>query len=191
MTSASSTDRLWCVAQKSCFKNPNRLDHYISDNTNTEGPMLSILQPITTLVFCEGNLFLCIAEVNGLFCDFLPVDDIPVTLLSEKIVQVSYQALCLVPVSTTDNPNGINNWRSSNLFSLSAKVPSALVQPINPTVTSHIPCDSFFLFETSTLMAIGSNLRDRIIRGYHKAIPHVKASDVFPYQEQHGTFSGL
>jgi hypothetical protein len=189
MTLASSTDRLQCVAQESHFKNPNHLDHYISDNTNTEGPMLSILQPIATLVFCEGNLFLCIAEVNELFCDSLPMDNIPVTLLSEKIIQVSYQALCLVPVSTTNNPNGINNWRSSNLFSLSAKVPSALVQPINPTVTSHIPCNTFFLFETLTLMAIGSNLCDCIIHGYCKAIPHIKASDIFPYQEQHGTFS--
>jgi hypothetical protein len=86
MTSASSTDRLWHVAQESRFKNPNCLDHYISDNTNMEGPMLSILQPIATLVFCEGNLFLCIAKVNRLFRDSLPMDDIPVTLLSEKIV---------------------------------------------------------------------------------------------------------
>jgi hypothetical protein len=66
----------------------------------------------------------------------------------------------------------------SNLFSLSAKVPGMLVQPINPTVTSHIPCNSFFLFDTSTLMAIGSNLHDHIICGHYKAIPHVKASDV-------------
>jgi len=189
MTLASLTDRLRHVAQESCFKNPNCLDHYISDNTNTEGPMLSILQPIAMLVFCKGSLFLCIAEVNGLFHDSLPVDDIPVTLLSEKVIQVSYQALHLVPASTTDDPNGINDWRSSNLFSLSAKVPGALVQPINPTVTSHIPCDSFFLFDTSTLMVIGSDLRDRIIHGHCKAIPHVKVSDAFPYQEQHGKFS--
>ena len=191
VTSASSTDRLRRVAQESRFKRPNRLDHSIADNTHTEGPMLSVLQPIATLVFCEQKLFLCIAEVNGLFRDSVPMDDIPIALLSEKIIQVSYQALRLVPASTTDDPNGINDWRSSNLLSLSAKVPGALVQPINPTITSHIPCDSFFLFETSTLMAIASNLRDRVIRGHRKAIPHVKASEVFPYQEQNGKFSLL
>ncbi|KAF8501133.1 hypothetical protein F5888DRAFT_1579713, partial [Russula emetica] len=73
-----------------------------------------------------------IAEVNELFHDSVPMDDIPITILSEKIVQVSYQALRLVPASTTDDPNGINDWRSSNLFLLSAKVPGTLVQPINP-----------------------------------------------------------
>jgi hypothetical protein len=182
VTSASSTDRLRRVAQESRFKNSHRLDTSISDK---EGPVLSVLQPITTLVLCEQKLFLCIAEVNGLFHDSLPVDDIPIAVLSEKIIQVSYQALRLVPASTTDNPNGIYDWRSSHLFSLSAKVPGALVQPINPTIASHIPCNSFFLFETSSLMAIVSNLRDRVIHGHRKAIPHVKASDIFPYQEQH------
>jgi hypothetical protein len=186
VTSASSTDRLRRVAQESRFRNPNGLDSSISDNTRVEGPTLSILQPIATLVFCEQKLFLCIAEVNGLFHDSLPVDDIPIALLSEKIIQVSYQAVRLVPASTTDDSNGINDWRSSHLFSLSAKVPGALVQPVNPTIASHIPCNSFFLFETSSLMATASNLRDRVMRGHRKAIPHVKASEFFPYQEQHG-----
>jgi len=74
-----------------------------------EGPMLSVLQPIATLVFCEQKLFLCIAEVNGLFRDSLPVNDILITVLPEKIVQVSYQVLHVVPSSTADDSNGIND----------------------------------------------------------------------------------
>ena len=157
VTSTSSMDRLWCVAQESHFKDSNCLEPPISD---VEGPTLSVLQPITTLVYCEQKLFLCIAEVNGLFNDSLPMDDIPITVLSEKITQVSYQALHLTPASTINDPNGTNDWRSSSLFPFSAKVPGTLVQPIDPTVASHIPCDSFFLFETSTLMAIASNLHN-------------------------------
>ena len=191
VTSASSTDRLRRVAQESRFKNRNCIYPSITNNTDVKEPVLSVLQPIATLVFCEQKLFLCIAEVNGLFHDSLPVDDIPITIISEKIVQVSYQALRLVPASTTDDPKGVNDWKSSKLFSLSAKVPGALVQPINPSVASHIPCSSFFLFETSTLMAITSNLHDRVIRGHRKAIPHVDASECFPYQEQHGKFIPL
>ena len=187
ITSASSTDRLRRIAQESRFKT-NHLNPYISDTTHLEEPMLSIFQPITTLIFCEQKLFLCIGEINGLFHDTLPVDDIPVTLLSKKIIQVLYQALRLIPTSTTDDPNGINDWRSSTLFSLSAKVSGTLVQPINPTVASHIPCNSFFLFKTSTLIAIASNLRDRVIRRHRKAIPHVKASEGFSYQERHSKF---
>lgn len=183
ITSAISTDRLWHVAQESCFKTFNHLDSSISD---MEGPVLSALQPITTLVFCEEKLFLCIAEVNGLFHDTLPMDDISVIVLSEKIIQVSYQALHLVPASATDDPNGINDWRSFNLFSLFAKVPGVLIQLINLTLTSHTSCNSFFLFETLTLMAIASNLHDRVIYGHHKSILHVKALEIFTYQKQHG-----
>ncbi|KAI0283834.1 hypothetical protein BC826DRAFT_900477, partial [Russula brevipes] len=70
-----------------------------------------------------------IAEVNGLYLDCEPVDEIPLSVLQEKIAQVSYQALCLVLASYSD---GVNDWRTSNLFSLTAKVPGTLIQPINP-----------------------------------------------------------
>ena len=83
VTSASSTDRLQHVAQESRFKNSNHLDPSISD---TKGPVLSVLQPIAMLMFCKQKLFLCIAEVNRLFHDSFPVDDIPITVLSERII---------------------------------------------------------------------------------------------------------
>jgi hypothetical protein len=183
--SASSTDRLRHIAQESCFKSTGGLGLSNSGEAHVDGPFLSILQPVATLVVCEQKLFLCIAEVNGLFLDCQPVEDIPFSVLSEKIAQVSYQALRLIPASRFDDPDGANNWRTSNLFLLSAKVPGALVQPINPAVASHNPCGLFFLFESSVLMAIAVNLQDHIC-GYRKSIPHVIKSDNFPYQEEYG-----
>ena len=161
MTLTSSTDRLRRVAQESHFKPTGHLGNSVSGalgNTHTQSPVLSIHQPITTLVLCEQNLFLCIAEVTSLFLDSHSVDDIPISILPEKIPQVSYQGVCLVPASYANDPKGENDWRSTNLFALSNKVPGALVQPINPVVTTHITCDSFFLFQSSILIAIASNL---------------------------------
>jgi hypothetical protein len=190
VTSATSTDRLRRVAQESRFKPTGGLCISISGDAHIDdGPLLSILQPIATLVVCEQKIFLCIAEVNGLFLDYQSVDYIPFSVLPEKIAQVSYQALRLVPASYSDDPSGTNDWRTSNLFSLLAKVPGTLVQPINPGVASHNTCDSFFLFESSVLMALAANLRDRVVRGHRKAIPHVKTSDYFPYREQQGMSS--
>jgi len=189
MTSASSMDRLRHVAQESRFKPTGCLGNSVSGvlgDACTQSPVLSIHQPIATLVLCEQNLFLCIAEVTGLFLDSCSVNDIPLSILPEKIAQVSYQGVRLIPASYTDNPNGKNDWRSTTLFALSSKVPGALIQLINPAVASHLTCDSFFLFQTSILMAIASNLRDHINRGYRKAIPHIKLSDEFPYREQQG-----
>jgi hypothetical protein len=188
--SVSSTDRLRRIAQESRFRPGHDLDQTLSGEALGEAcsdePSLSVLQPIATLVFCDQRLFLCIAEVNGLFLDGKSVEDIPVSILPEKISQISYQALRLIPATLSDAPDGKSDWRSSSLFSLSAKVPGALVQPVNPNVAMHIPGNSFFVFETSVLMAIAVNLRDRIVRGYHRSIPHVKVSDCFPYREEDG-----
>jgi hypothetical protein len=180
------------MAQESRFKPTGHLGNPISGilgDACTQAPALSIYQPIVMLMLCKQHLFLCIAEVIGLFLDACSVDDIPLSILPEKIAQVSYQVVRLVPASYTDDPKGENNWRLTNLFTLSNKVPGALVQPINPAVASHITCDSFFLFQTSTLMAIASNLRDHIDHGYCKAILHVNLSEEFPYQEQQGRVS--
>src|SRR5260221_2684709 len=133
VTSASSTDRLRRVAQEGRFKTTGRLGfpHSHAVDAHTDGPTLSILQPIATVIGCEGKLFLCIGEVNGLFVDHQPVDDIPVSVLSEKVTQVSYQGLRLVPSTYSDDRDGKHDWRSLDLFRLSAKVPGALVLPIN------------------------------------------------------------
>jgi hypothetical protein len=148
--------------------------------------MLYILQPIATVVFCEGKLFLCVAEVNGLFLDHWSVDEIPILVLSKKIAQVSYQGLCLVPASYSDDTDGKHDWRSLDLFRLSAKVPGALVLPINLDITSHNLCDAFFLFQSLELMALAVSLQDSIPHGHRKAILQVKPSDCFPYWEQDG-----
>jgi len=95
VTSASSADHLCCVAQESRFK-PTRglvVSQSWAGDAHIDVPTLSILQPITTVVVCEGKLFLCIAEVNGLFLDHQPVDDIPLSVLSDKAAQVLYQGL--------------------------------------------------------------------------------------------------
>ncbi len=137
------------------------------------------------VVVCEGKLFLCIAEVNGLFLDNQAVDDIPISVLSKKVTQVSYQGLRLVPSSYSDDHDGKHNWRLSNLFQLFAKVPGILVLPINPDVASHKLCDAYFLFQSSELMALMATLQDSICPSRHrKAIPHVNPTDYFPYQEQ-------
>jgi hypothetical protein len=192
MTSTSSTDRLRRMAQESRFKPTGHLGNSVSGalgDIHTQSPVLLIHQPITTLVLCEQNLFLCIAEVTGLFLDSHSVDNIPISILPEKITQVLYQGVRLVPASYANDPKGENDWRSTNLFALSNKVPGTLVQPINPKVATHITCDSFFLFQSSILMAIASNLQDHIVCGYHNAIPHVKSSLEFPYREQQGNVS--
>ena len=139
-------------------------------------------------MLCEGNLFLCIAKVNGLFLDNHPVNDILISDLSGKAAHVSYQGLRLVPASYSDDHNGNHDWKSMDLFLLSAKVPGTLIIPINPDVVSHNLCDAFFLFQSSELMALAASLQDEIHPSHHRVIPQVKPSDCFLYREQDGKF---
>ena len=191
VTSASSTDRLRRVAQESRFKTVGglRVPPSQDGDAHIDEPAVFVLQPIATIVFCEEKLFLCIGEVNGLFLDRQSIDNIPISFLSDKAAQVSYQGLRLVPASYEDDPDGKHDWRSVDLFRFSAKVPGALVLPINPDIASNNLCDAFFLFQSSELMALAAILQDSIPRSHRKAVPQVKASDYFPYQEQDGTSS--
>ena len=190
MTSASSTDRLRRVAQESRFKTTSGLGIPRSRagdvHIDSDQPTIFILQPIATVVICEEKVFLCVAEVNGLFLDHQPVDHIPISFLSEKTAQVSYQALRLVPASYSDDRDGKHDWRSMDLFLLSSKVPGSLVLPINPDVASHNLCDAFLLFQSSELIAFAASLRDSIHHSHRKTIPHIQYSDHFPYREQEG-----
>jgi hypothetical protein len=95
----------------------------------------------------------------------------------------------LVPASYEDDHNGKHDLKSLGLFQFSAKVPGALILPINPDIASNDLCDACFLFESSELMALAVSLQEGIPRGHGKAIPQVKASDHFPYQEQDGKSS--
>jgi len=94
--------------------------------------------------------------------------------------------LRLVPASYDDDQDGKHDWRSKDLFRLSATVPGALILPINPDVASNNSCDAFFLFQSSELIALAASLQDSIPRRHCKSIPQVQASDYFPYREQDG-----
>jgi len=188
VTSASSADRLHRVAQESRFKPTCGLvvSQSRAGDAHINAPTLSVLQPIATVVVCEGKLFLCIAEVNGLFLDHQPVNNIPLSVLSNKATQVSYQGLRLVPASYSDDQDAKHDWRSSDLFRLSAKAPGALILPVNPDVASHNLCDAFLLFKSAELMAFTVSLQDGLRHSHRKVIPQVKTSDHFPYRDQDG-----
>ena len=189
--SASSTDWLHHVTQESRFKSTGGLavPYSQTGDASINESILSLLQPIATVVACEGKVFLCIAKVNGLFHDYQPVDTVPLSILSGKGIHVLYQGFCLILASHSDDSDGKHDWRSKDLFRHSAKVPGALVLPINPDLTSHKLCNAHFLFQSSELMQFATTLSDSVCHSHCKAIPQVSPSDHFPYREQDGECS--
>ena len=69
--------------------------------------------PLTTIARCDGRLFLCIGEVNDITYNSKRTDRLPVSLLGESTVSISFQVLFIIPTTTEDNPDLKNDWQWS------------------------------------------------------------------------------
>ncbi|KAH8995592.1 hypothetical protein EDB83DRAFT_2559207 [Lactarius deliciosus] len=189
--STGSTDRLRRVQQQVRYvqSEPETL---VGDTSEELGDILMVDNPVATLLSCEDNIFLCIGEVIGIHIGSKAVDHLRLDVLLEDNIRITYQAYSLVcTIPSDDDPDnnthtGKYDWQARSLLPMRFKVPGNLVQPINPALTmppSHTP---LYLFETSTLIAFASTLRDRLSKPQLKFIPQMEQTDCFPYRERSG-----
>ncbi|VDC03827.1 unnamed protein product [Peniophora sp. CBMAI 1063] len=163
MTSPSLVDRLRQINGETRFgfKATAFADELLDEMCYT-GPRLSVQQPIVTLVSCNEHFFLLLAEVNLILYNSSLAESLPVSLLGEKVVQIGYQGLCLIPNSIDGNSSGTHDWMSSGFLTLSKRVPGALVQPVNPDISTSASGSGSCLFESSVLMSFTLSLLERV-----------------------------
>ncbi|KAH9012687.1 hypothetical protein EDB85DRAFT_1877606 [Lactarius pseudohatsudake] len=188
--STSSTDWLRRVQQQVRYvqSEPETL---VDDSSEELGDILMVDNPVATLLSCKDNIFLCIGEVISIHSVRLKaIDHLRLDVLLKDNIHITYQAYSLVgTIPSNDDPDnntGKYDWQAQSLLPMRFKVPGNLVQLINPTLTmppSHMP---LYLFETSTLIAFASTLRDRLSKPQLKFIPQTKQTDRFPYHERSG-----
>jgi hypothetical protein len=185
-----STDRLKRVANilRYATKSTNGYDSLLDSDPMSGGNVIQMDSPIATLIRCGGHLFLCIGEVNDIVVDSRHTDQVAVEYLMEPAVSISYQMLILVPASVNDDPELKNDWRWSGKRGSSFCVSGCLIQPINPTISTEVLGNPFYLFESGVLMAIGSSILERFEQDHAIAVPDVKRSEIFPYREATGEF---
>ncbi|KAI0260621.1 hypothetical protein BC834DRAFT_831523, partial [Gloeopeniophorella convolvens] len=186
---ASSTDRLRHVQQESRYGPVYTAGDGEDAFAGVDGPRVMVTDPIATLVRCDGHLFLCIGEINSIRFHSRPQDEVPVALLHKTAVQVSYQALSLLPTSTEDDVSSKHDWRSSHLLPITLTAPGILIQPINPKLVSNSLRPPYFLFDSSTLVTLASSLHDRVSEAHRRSVPSVKGDERFPYRESSGEFT--
>src|SRR5438445_353987 len=75
---------------------------------------------------------------------------------------ITYRLVRVFPDNSDDYPSLKNDWKSSRLLSLNFQVPGILVHPIIPVVSTRVAGKPFYLFDSGILMALGSNVHDRI-----------------------------
>ncbi|KAH9165187.1 hypothetical protein EDB89DRAFT_1858599 [Lactarius sanguifluus] len=187
--STSSTDRLRRVQQEARFvqSEPATL---VDDASDDLGNVLMVNNPIASLVSCEENIFLCIGKIIGIHLGSKSVDYLRLDALSEDTVHITYQVYSLVCTSPDDNKHNDDalkyDWKTQHLLPIKFKVPGNPIQPINPSLAMPPSCAPFYLFETPTLVAFMSSLRDRLTKPQLKSIPQTLQTDRFPYRERSG-----
>jgi hypothetical protein len=159
-----STDRLKRVANMQRYAVKSHDTHVGTlerDPTSGEN-QVEMDSPITSLVQSDGRVFLCIGEVNDITIDNHHTDHIAVEYLAEPTVFISYQLLFLVPARVEDDPDLKYDWRWSGGRGSSHRVAGCIVQPINPSVSTRVTGNLFYLFESSVLMAVGAMIFERL-----------------------------
>ncbi|KAH9177846.1 hypothetical protein EDB89DRAFT_1901950 [Lactarius sanguifluus] len=164
-----SADRLRRVQQQAHFTMPQFDPTQREPHSDEKDDILLVNNPVASLL--------------SIHMDLKSVDHIPIDILSEDTIRVTYQVYNLISTSPDDDSSHSNDWCTRKLLSMKFKVPGALVQPINPvlaTPPSHAP---FYLFETATLVALTSSLCDQMTKCYLKLIPQALQAPRYPYHE--------
>ncbi|KAF8170125.1 hypothetical protein BJ912DRAFT_837309, partial [Pholiota molesta] len=115
--------------------------------------VIVVSDPITTLLCCDSQFWLCIGEVNSIRVNGEPVEDVSFDMLEEDIVMVSYQMLGLKPATFDNDLEGKHDWRtckidehtftSSFLVALTASLFHRLTVPQLRHVLKILPAKDF------------------------------------------------
>lgn len=89
------------------------MDIVEADTLNLDLPAIKMDFPLTSILKCEGHLWVCIGEVIDITFDAKSANRLSVDLLSEPSSFVQFQLLDLIPATIEDDPNLKNDWHWS------------------------------------------------------------------------------
>jgi hypothetical protein len=103
-----------------------------ADTVNEDSDILLVHSPVALLLECEDRLFLCIGEIIAIHMGSKSIDHLPLDVLQEDSIWVTFQVYSLVCTSPNNEPTHENDWCTCEHLPMKFKVPGSLVQPINP-----------------------------------------------------------
>ncbi|KAF9455979.1 hypothetical protein BDZ94DRAFT_1302808 [Collybia nuda] len=164
----------------------SEVSHITQYDSAFGSPCLILQEPIATLISYEKKHFLCIGEVNNIQVDGQIVEQVGLDILHEDTVKISYQVLGIVPATNVDDPELTHDWRSCAISERTFSVPGRLIQPINPAVSTRIPGNPYYLFESGVLLSHAANAIEQLAVRDVKLVPKVPPSSDLPYREASG-----
>ncbi|KAF8064367.1 hypothetical protein FPV67DRAFT_1699246 [Lyophyllum atratum] len=167
----------------------DRLKQVQEFGTSEFGSKPSLLghDPVASLVACDGRVWLCVGEVNNMKLDSQPVDQVPLDVLCEPAVTMSFQFLGFRPTTSDDDPTLKLDWRSFTLpTEQTFSVPGRLIQPLDPTFSTANLFNTFYMMESSAVMVIAATLLGVLKPSDLPKLPTVQRTKDFPYCERSG-----
>uniref|UniRef100_A0A8H7XX72 Uncharacterized protein n=1 Tax=Psilocybe cubensis TaxID=181762 RepID=A0A8H7XX72_PSICU len=186
----ASTDRLRRVQGTERFskaiESNGGCTHLLDDSE-----LLTIQDPVATLVKCDGHIFLCIGEVNNIkIVSEPPVEAISMDDISESDpgrISISISVLGLRRSIETDDPSLICDWRTYRpAQERTIHVTAKAILPLNPTISSSGLEHMFYLLEGTFLVALVDQLYSSADTELIKRLAMVPISPDFPYYEETG-----
>ncbi|KAG6915356.1 hypothetical protein DXG01_011984 [Tephrocybe rancida] len=125
-------------------------------------------------------------EINNITHDTQSVDTLPLEILYEGMVSVSFQVLGLHPTTSDDDPTLQYDWCSVILsMEKTCTVPGWFVEPLDIEANLSITRRSFYLLKSSSLVA-KSSILFKCLQSNLKKLTVIKHTRNFPYHESSG-----
>ncbi|KAF6745690.1 hypothetical protein DFP72DRAFT_1077229 [Ephemerocybe angulata] len=185
----ASLDRLKRVQHAERFSSRAAVEStYINDPDSESSGSLVVHDPISTVVWSDGRLWLAIGEVTAIRVDGKVVDEVSVGLLVEDTVQVSFQLTGLRAATLEEDPTAKCDWRTCTMPEQTFTLPGRFVEPVNPepASTSAHPSRLYYLFDSPFLVALSALILAKLSTEDLKLAPKLSPSSHFPYREAGG-----
>ncbi|KZS88742.1 hypothetical protein SISNIDRAFT_469824 [Sistotremastrum niveocremeum HHB9708] len=182
-----STDRLKRVADIPRFNsNTSDTSTIIDDESVFGGPMLSIHDPVATLLSVGENVFLAVGEVLTIKQANKRMDSIQTDRLKDRTITLTLRIMHL-SLRTQDAQTASGNqadWEWKRTHGDTITVPARLCQLINPPVESSAGRPPTFIFQSDELRSVAASLYDSLSREDWAQIPTVSEDPNFPYRNE-------
>ncbi|KAG8753308.1 hypothetical protein FRC12_011587 [Ceratobasidium sp. 428] len=185
---SDSKDRLSRIAGRSRYKPPSDTSdsatNLVTQSSSLGRPCVTLNDPAVTLVRCQDRVFLAAIQVTSIKRDSRLARALPVDMLYEDGVQVTFQVLELTPLVEKDpeTASAQLDWTwTKGLLPTPYKCAGRFVQPINPVLSTKSPGQPTFLFCSAELQELASSLYAQLPAAHKQLLPVVARGISFPY----------
>jgi len=162
----------------------------ITGINSASNKVLSVGDPIATIVQCEGHFFLAVVQINEICFDSSSLLEISPRFIIEPMVMVQFQIFQVIKAFSDELDIDSSDWKWNHWMEKAVmKMTDAFIQVISPAVAIPQVNVPVYFFRTNELQAIAAALFSSILLQDHPCLPNLcKRTNHFSYWTKTGIF---